>query len=58
MFSEDTADYNVMRTDGVSKVKYDMLGKIVANTQLTRRKVATILTKIRSITSTSIPFHC
>ncbi|MDY3295964.1 MAG: hypothetical protein SOX40_08850 [Bacteroidaceae bacterium] len=58
MFHEDTADYNVMRTDGVSKVKYDMPGKIVANTQLTRRKVATILTKIRPITSTSIPFHC
>ena len=32
MFHEDTADYNVMRTDGVSKVKYDMPGKIVANT--------------------------
>ena len=58
MFHEDTADYNVMRTDGVSKVKYDMLGKIVANTQLTCRKVATILTKIRPITSPSIPFHC
>ena len=54
MFHEDTADYNVMRTDGVSKVKYDMPGKIVANAQLTRRKVATILTKICPITSTSI----
>lgn len=58
MFHEDIADYNVMRTDVVSMVKYDMPGKIVANTQLPRRKVATILTKIRPITSPSIPFHC
>ena len=47
MLHEDTADYNVMRTDVVSTVKYDLLGKIGANTKLTRRTVATILSKIR-----------
>ena len=47
MLHEDTADYNVMRTDVVSTVKYDLLGKIGANTKLTRKTVATILSKIR-----------
>lgn len=46
MLHEDTADHNVLRTDVVSTVKYDLLGKIGANTKLTRKTVATILTKI------------
>lgn len=31
MLHEDTADYNVMRTDVVSTVKCDLLGKIQRN---------------------------
>lgn len=46
MLHEDTADYNVMHTDMVSTVKYDLLGKIGANTKLTRKTVANILSKI------------
>ena len=46
MLHEESADYNVMRTDVVSAVKYDLLGKIGANTKLTRKTVATILSKI------------
>lgn len=46
MLREASADYNVMRTDEVSTVKYDLLGKIGGNTKLTRRTVATILSKI------------
>lgn len=42
MLHKDTADYNVMHTDMVSTVKYDLLGKIGANTKLTRKTVATI----------------
>ena len=29
MFHENTADYNVMRTDGVSKVKYDSRARLL-----------------------------
>lgn len=46
MLHEESTDYNVMRTDVVSTVKYDLLGKIGANTKLTRKTVATILSKI------------
>lgn len=46
MLHEDTSDYNVLKTDVVSTVKYDLLGKIGANTKLTRKTVATILSKI------------
>lgn len=46
MLHEDTADYNVLRTDVVSNVKYDLLGKIGTNTKLTRKTVAAILSKI------------
>lgn len=46
MLHEESADYNVMRTDVVSTVKYDLLGKIGTNTKLIRKTVATILSKI------------
>ena len=46
MLHDDTAYYNVMHTDVVSTVKYDLLGKIAASTKLTRRTVANILSKI------------
>ena len=37
MLHEESADYNVMRTDVVSAVKYDLLGKIGANTNYHKR---------------------
>ena len=45
MVQEETGTYKV-RADVVSNVKYDLLGKIGSATKLTRRTVATILSKI------------
>src|SRR5574344_2091153 len=36
-----------LKTDVISHVKYDLIGKIASGTTLTRKTVATILTKIR-----------
>lgn len=46
MTHKDSSEYNLLPTDMVSTVKYDLLGKISASTRLTRRTVATILQKI------------
>ena len=46
MLREDETEYNTLHTDVVSTVKYDLLGKIAADTRLTRRTIATILQKI------------
>ena len=45
MVQEEMETYRV-RTDMVSSVKYDLLGKIGSATKLTRKTVATILSKI------------
>ena len=45
MVQEEIGTYR-MRTDMVSSVKYDLLGKIGSATKLTRKTVATILSKI------------
>ena len=44
----DISEYNVLPTDTVSTVKYDLLGKISSNTRLTRRTVAHILKGIKA----------
>lgn len=46
MVQEETGTYNV-RAGVVSNVKYDLLGKIGSATKLTRKTVATILSKIQ-----------
>lgn len=45
-FNETETTTEVVRTGIVSQVKYDLLGKIAKGTTLTRKTVATILTKI------------
>lgn len=45
-FKEITKSTNVLNTSTSNKIKYDLLGKIAAQTSLTRRTIATILKKI------------
>ena len=45
-FSVDSTTTQRLRTDTVTTVKYDLIGKIAKETTLTRRTVATILSKI------------
>ncbi len=47
MMVQEDMMYDDLQTDMVSTVRYDLLGKIAANTKLTRRTVATILTRIQ-----------
>lgn len=47
MMVQEEMQHDDLRTDTVSTVKYDLLGKIAANTKLTRKTVAEILTRIR-----------
>ena len=46
MMVQEEMQHDELDTDIVSTVKYDLLGKIGANTKLTRRTVASILTRI------------
>ncbi len=46
MMQQQEASTDRMRTDIVSNVKYDLLGKIGMATKLTRKTIATILTRI------------
>ena len=46
MMKQQESTTDRLRTDVVSSVKYDLLGKIGSATKLTRKTVATILTKI------------
>ena len=46
MMVQEKMQHDDLASDIVSSVKYDLLGKIGANTKLTRRTVATILSKI------------
>lgn len=46
MLQEGTSNHEEISTDVVSHVKYDLLGKIGTNTKLTRKTVASILSKI------------
>lgn len=46
MLQQNEQEQVVLRTDTSSHVKYDLLGKIAADTKLTRLTVATILSKI------------
>lgn len=48
MMMQEELHQDNLKTDFVSTVKYDLLGKIGANTKLTRRTVATILSEIWS----------
>ena len=47
MLQKKASQTDKLRTDVVSHVKYDLIGKIASGTTLTRKTVATILTKIR-----------
>ena len=46
MMMQEEMQHDDLDSDIVSTVKYDLLGKIGANTKLTRRTVASILTRI------------
>ena len=46
MMVQEEMQHDDLNTDVVSTVKYDLLGKIAANTKLTRKTIATILTSI------------
>lgn len=46
MMVQEEMQHEDLNTDVVSTVKYDLLGKIAANTKLTRKTIATILTSI------------
>ena len=48
MMVQEEMQHDDLDTDVVSTVKYDLLGKIAANTKLTRKTIATILTDIQS----------
>src|SRR5574344_413974 len=47
MLQKKASQTDKLRTGVVSHVKYDLIGKIASGTTLTRKTVATILTKIR-----------
>lgn len=47
MMVQEEMQHDDLQTDVVSTVKYDLLGKIAANTKLTRKTIATILTRIK-----------
>ena len=47
MMVQEEMQHDDLQTDVASTVKYDLLGKIAANTKLTRKTIATILTKIK-----------
>ncbi len=47
MLQKKASQTDKLRTDVVSHVKYDLIGKIASGTTLTRKTVATILSKIR-----------
>ena len=47
-FVTDEVTTVALRTDVVTTVKYDLIGKIAENTKLTRRTVAAILSEIRA----------
>lgn len=44
---QEEKQHDDLRTDVVSTVKYDLLGKIAANTRLTRKTIAGILSQIK-----------
>ncbi|MEQ2508794.1 hypothetical protein AAAT87_10975, partial [Segatella sinensis] len=46
MMVQEEMQHDDLRTDVVSTVKYDLLGKIAANTRLTRKTIAGILSQI------------
>src|SRR5574344_2663966 len=47
MLKIESSQTDRLKTDVISHVKYDLIGKIASGTTLTRKTVATILTKIR-----------
>jgi type III restriction enzyme len=47
MLKKESSQTDKLKTDIISHVKYDLIGKIASGTTLTRKTVATILTKIR-----------
>ena len=47
MMVQEEMKHDDLQTDVVSTVKYDLLGKIAANTKLTRKTIATILSQIK-----------
>ena len=49
MLQKKASQTDRLTTDVVSHVKYDLIGKIASGTTLTRKTVATILTKIRPV---------
>jgi type III restriction enzyme len=49
MLQKKASQTDRLRTDVVSHVKYDLIGKIASGTTLTRKTVATILTKISPV---------
>jgi type III restriction enzyme len=44
---KESSQTDKLKTDIISQVKYDLIGKIASGTTLTRKTIATILTKIR-----------
>ncbi|MBQ8705382.1 MAG: DEAD/DEAH box helicase family protein [Paludibacteraceae bacterium] len=46
-FATESTTTQVLRTDSVTSVKYDLIGQLAKETTLTRRTIATILTRIR-----------
>lgn len=46
MMVQEEMQHDDLRTDVISTVKYDLLGKIAANTRLTRKTIAGILSQI------------
>lgn len=49
MLQKKASQTDKLTTEVVSQVKYDLIGKIASGTTLTRKTVATILTKIRPV---------
>ena len=47
MFNERQAEHDLVKTATVGNVTYDLIGQIAQKTKLTRKTVATILTKIK-----------
>lgn len=47
IFKKEESTTKVLRTGAVTHVKYDLIGKVARETVLTRKTVATILSKIR-----------
>lgn len=49
MLEDERTSYDTLRTSAVSNVRYDLLGAIASNTKLTRRTIASILSRISQV---------